>query len=255
MSSQAGYGSRLQNNKALCIACSAYSLYNPSAADIQMVNYSPFVATVQTAFTPYAQAEADYEQVLSVVNTDFKLIDTRTREVRNAVAEIFSPNSDEYAHLNDIIDLITGDNERKNWYRRTHPAPAPVADPVGVGVAPSPLPTPQPAPWQSVSQQDRGSILIHFTELIDELGNYAGYVPNELDIQVAALSTVRDDAQNALNKLVVARVAMTNQLAIIIPMFEGAGSLSDRATRAKLHVKRVYGVNSLEFKALTGKIY
>jgi hypothetical protein len=68
-------------------------------------------------------------------------------------------------------------------------------------------------------------------------------------------STLRDELSAKLLSLATNYGTYTTQRAVILPLFDGPEGLSVRAERAKLHVKSVYGVSSMEFKALTGKIY
>lgn len=150
-----------------------------------------------------------------------------------------------YQDYNHLIDLITGDNVSKNSAKRKAEAEAnPPADPN----APE-------KDFQSVSQQDRGSIYTFFTTLIDELTIDTKYLPNELELKPAGLKTLRDEFGAKLKELGKLEGEFKAQEAIIKPLFFGPSSLHDRAERAKVHIKRQYGVNSIEYKSVTGKKY
>jgi len=68
-------------------------------------------------------------------------------------------------------------------------------------------------------------------------------------------STLRDELSASLLKLATNYGLYTTERAVILPLFDGPEGLTVRAERAKVHVKSVYGVSSMEFKALTGKVY
>ena len=56
-------------------------------------------------------------------------------------------------------------------------------------------------------------------------------------------------------ELATAYATYTVERAKVLPMFDGPEGLTVRAERAKAHVRSVYGAQSPELKALTGRIY
>lgn len=242
--SQSGYGSKLLNNENLIAKVKTMVKYNPIPDDLKIANYEPFVLTVRPAMTPYNNADKAFSDCENDTNIVQDNIIEIVRKVRAAIFEIHG-SGEIYDDYNQVIDLITGDNVRKNSYERTKEEnSAPPADPN----APA-------KDFQSVSQQDRGSIYTFFTTLIDELALDHKYLPEEAELKIDGLKALRDSFGVLLTQYATLEGELKKQEGIIQPLFVGPGSLHDRAERAKAHVKRQYGVNSAEYKSLTGKSY
>jgi len=245
--SQAGYGSRLKNNEDLIETLPGLLKYKPIHDDIKNPAYKLFVGSVRTAMSPFNTAEGKFKICENETQVIQDLVVFTTRKVRGVLFEIYL-GDETYQDYNHTIDIITGDNVAKNYRDRKNkekadPPPAPVEPPV-------------PAKdFQSVSQQDRGSIYTFFTTLIDELTLDTKYLPLELDLQVAGLGTLRDSFGVKLKEYADLEGKYKAQEAIILPLFNGPSSLHERAERAKAHIKRQYGVDSIEYKSLTGKSY
>jgi hypothetical protein len=242
--SQAGYGSKLLNSEALVTKAKTMLKYKPIPDDIKLLNYEPFVVSVRTAMSPYNTAHKAFKDCQNETDAVQDSILEIARKIRAAVFEIHGPG-EIYDDYNHTIDIITGDNVRKNSAKRkAEDETAPPADPN----APE-------KDFQSVSQQDRGSIYTFFTTLIDELALDTKYLPSEPELQIAGLQLLRDSFGTKLSEYSKLEGGFKKQEGIIKPLFVGPSSLHDRAERAKAHVKRQYGVDSPEYKSLTGKSY
>lgn len=242
--SQAGYGSRLQNTKDLIAKIKSYSKYNPIIDEIKIIAYEPFVNSVETALSNYYDSYAKVKSAQNSVADKFIDLEKLVRKIRNVILEIYG-KSESYDDYNELIDEITGDDVSKNYYKRKHETPS----------TPPPEPGAGDVDFVSVSQLDRGSLIAKFTALIDMLELDPNYTPHEPELTVAQLRAFRDLLNNLLTTLSNAIADFINKRSALLPMFEGPGSLRERAERAKAHVKRQYGPNSPEYKALTGKIY
>lgn len=244
--SQAGYGSKLKASEDLTAKIPSLLKYDPIHNDIKTVVYVPFVVSVRLGMTPYNTAEGIFitkQNETQIIQDNVVEI---ARKVRGVLFELYLDN-ETYEDYNQTIDLITGDNVAKNSAKRKAEEEAetnPPADPNAPVVD-----------FQSVSQQDRGSIYTHFTLLIDELGLDALYLPPEPELQLAGLKTLRDSFGLKLKDLAIAEIAYKSEISKIAHLFDGPSSLHERAERAKAHIKRVYGKDSLEYKSLTGKSY
>jgi hypothetical protein len=237
--SQTGFGTRLLNSEFLLSVVIAYTLYNPILALIKLVNYTPFVASVKTAMSPYNKAKEAFDLLDNDVEAKFETIVTTVRAVRNVIIEIYGKKDGKYDDYNEIIDVISGDNISKNLNKRKNSAEPPEPD----------------KDFQSVAQIDRGSRLANFTVLIDALEDDTNYTPVKPELTIEGLKTLLADASTANTDLAKAYGLYTTQRAIILPMFDGPEGLAVRAERAKAHVRSVYGPQSPEFKALTGRTY
>ena len=236
---QTGLGTRLENSKYLISVVTSYTQYSPILQLIKLVNYTPFVDSVETALTPYNKAKVAHDLLDNVVEELFVKIVNTVRSVRNVLIELYGTESEKYQDYNEIIDVITGDNVSKNSAKRKK----------------EPLPENPEEDFQSVAQLDRGSRLTQFTLLIDALEADPLYIPVKAELTVAGLKTLRDDASAKNTELAVAYATYTVERAKVLPMFDGPEGLTARAERAKAHVRSVYGAQSPELKALTGRTY
>lgn len=256
--SQAGYGSRLQNSKDLIVFVKSLTKYAPIIDDIKLLNYEPYVTLVSDSMSPYNGAHKDLKDAQNAAESIQNDVIDRVRKIRNVLLEIYG-KSEEYDDYNEIIDVITGDNVRKNSYKRKKPETPSTNDnsgTTGTAGASGTTGTTQPDDdFQSVSQQDRGSILAKYIALIDALTVDTKYAPTEPELMLPGLNTLADKFADVLKTLATKMAEYEVQRSKVLPMFDGPGSLHERAERAKFHVKRQYGPNSIEFKTLTGKEY
>ena len=243
----AGFGSRLKNSQDLIQTIKALLLYNPIVDAIKIAIYEPFVSSVAAAMEPYNTAFKNFKQQENLTEDVFLLIVAITRKVREALLEIYL-DSKEYHDYNELLDVITADNVSKNSYKRHH-QPKETSPEAGTN------PPDEDEDFFSVSQADRGSRLAKYTALYDHLKTDPNYTPNEDNIKLAALLSLKEKAGTELKALANLHILYINQLGIIHPLFDGPDSLHERAERAKMHIKRVYGIDSAEYKSLTGKSY
>lgn len=238
-SSQSGFGSRLENSKFLISVIKTYSQYNPSLPLIQISIYEPYVNSVEAAMSPFSLAKETFDLLDNDVRAYFESIVSVCRSVRNVIIELFGRDSGKYADYNELIDKITGDNITKNSYKRNHSESEENPD----------------EDFQSVAQVDRGSRLANFAALVEMLKNEPLYDPQKNELKVVSLQELHDQASSANQNLATAYGTYTTQRAVILPLFDGPEGLTVRAERAKAHLRSVYGPQSPELKALTGKTY
>lgn len=246
--SQAGLGSRLQNSKDLIAIIKTLTKYNPIINDIKIANYEPYVTLVSDSMTPYNSAHTALKNEQNNAEEVQNRVIAVARRIRNVILEIYG-KSEQYDDYNELIDLITGDNVRKQYYERKKEGEP--ETPTG-GTPETEEPEEE---FTSVSQQDRGSILAKFTALIDALTADTNYTPTEPELQLPGLNDLREEFALALTSLASKLADYEVKRSALLPMFDGPGSLHERAERAKFHVKRQYGPKSIEYKTLTGKIY
>lgn len=237
--SQTGLGTRLENSKYLLSVVTTYPLYSPILTLIKTAVYGPFIDSVETSMTAYNKAKTSFDLLDNVVEELFVKIVNTVRSVRNVLIELYGIDGEKYLDYNEIIDVITGDNVSKNTAKRKK----------------EPAPENPEEDFQSVAQLDRGSRLAKFTLLIDALEADPLYLPAKAEVTVAGLKTLRDDASAKNTELAVAYATYTVERAKVLPMFDGPEGLTVRAERAKAHVRSVYGAQSPELKALTGRTY
>lgn len=187
--SQAGYGSKIENHEFLVTKVETYPKFNPVPEPVKVANYKPFLASVKVRVSDYNKLLKTENDAINVVADRFIQLDDITRKIRNLLLEIFG-SGETYDDYNEIIDLITGDNVTKNFLKRKKELAA--------------NPPPEGAPvedFQSVSQQDRGSLIAKFTALVDSLESDPKYLTNDPELEIAVLRTFITSVNTDLNLL------------------------------------------------------
>ncbi|MBK8550875.1 MAG: hypothetical protein IPL53_07350 [Ignavibacteria bacterium] len=165
---------RLKNNKDLVTSLKQLSKYAPTSEDIKSDKYDEFIELVETQMIPYKNSNAELTTAqsgnLSVINNMTEI----SRSVRSEIAEIKSDQSAEYANVNSIVKMITGQNisEHTKNVRKVRKSLKEGES------APDPI---------SVAQLDFKSRLGNFKSLIALLRTYDFYHPSDAQLSIDAL--------------------------------------------------------------------
>lgn len=240
--SHASLDVRLENNVNLYTSLLTLPKYNPTAPDLKPDAIKTQVETVvKPAMEPYRIAKQELDISQGKADAAFDIIHTISIEVRSEAFETFY-NSDFYNSVNHFVRLITGENVSR--FSATRPKKE--DDPN----------TPEnEAEWTSVSQLERESILGNFKSLIALCISKGDYDPEDEDIKIPQLQTIASNAELALKDLGTKGTEFTNARSLVLNYFDGPGGLAEVAARAKRNVKRNYGKDSPEYKALVNKVY
>jgi hypothetical protein len=240
--SHASLEARLDNNIALYIHLESLSKYNPTAPELKAAAIKLRIDTdVIPAMTPYRNAKEALDISQGKADAIFDKIHNIAIDIRSEVFETFYA-SEFYDSVNHYVRLITGENVSR--YSAAHPKK--VDDPA----------TPEnEAEWTSVSQLDRESRFGNYKSLISLLTEKGDYDPEDADIKIPKLQTLSDEARDILKELSTKGTTFTNARSLVLKFFDGPGGLSEIAARAKRNVKRNYGKDSPEYKALVNKAY
>lgn len=240
--SHASLEDRLDNNIALYIFLLTLIKYNPTAPELKAAAIKLNINTnVIPAMTPYRNTKEALDITQGNADVIFDKIHDTAIEIRSEAFETFFA-TEFYNSVNHYVRLITGENVSR--YSATHPKKE--DDPA----------TPEDeSEWTSVSQLDRESRLGNYKSLISLLTAKGDYDPEDADIKIPKLQLIADDAQAALIDLFDKGTAFTNARSLVLKYFDGPGGLSEIAARAKRNVKRNYGKDSPEYKALVNKAY
>ncbi len=237
---------RIKNNKDLVISIKEYTRYQPTSEDIKKENYEAFLVNAESAMT-------ELKNTIGLLSTEKKhcsdlfdkLINT-ARYIRSETGELKGTDSNEYEQVNSIVKLITGENVTLHSAKKMKMKKEKNMDP-GEGE--------EAKSGSSVSQQDRKSMLGNFRLLLGLLRSYTFYDPADETLKLPALETFETELTASLEKVAEKETAYINKKSRIIEYFNDKGGLRDRARRAKMHVKRKYGTNSPEYKALVNRKY
>ncbi|MBK8550749.1 MAG: hypothetical protein IPL53_06680 [Ignavibacteria bacterium] len=233
---------RLKNSKDLVTFRKDYTLYAPTSEDLKTDNYEAFIAEVDTALTPLKHRSGAFLNAGTALSTVFKKVTQTSRNVRAEMDEIKGKDSDQYRQVNNIVKVITGENVIEHSAHKRE-----IMKTLKQG-------DPQPD-FISVSELDNKSKLGNFRSLIQLLKNFDFYVPVDSTITIAALEALESQATASLADYASKESSFLSERSRMIHYFEDKGGLRDRARRAKVHVKRKYGIKSQEYVALSKKKY
>lgn len=231
---------RIKNSRSLMISIADLDLYNPTSDEIKKENYKAFVNEVDLALTPYKEAGAVLISAKKDARNAFKNLVKISRQIRSEMNEIKGNHSDDSLKTNSVIKLITGENIREHADKKKQ-----VLKSLKEGEkSPS---------FSSVSALDNKSRLGNFRTLISLLKTYSYYTPTDNTITIAALESLELSLTAALDLVSEKETDYAAERSNVIHLFEGEGSLKDRAKRAKLHIRRKYGLTSPEYRLHTYK--
>ena len=104
----------------------------------------------------------------------------------------------------------------------------------------------------SVSQQSYDSIMESFKKLIDLVSSEPTYKPNEVDLQIATLTTQAADLAAKNTDVVNATTTLSNgRIARNKTLYTPKTGLYDVAQEVKKYVKSVFGATSPEYKQVS----
>jgi len=236
--SETGHAKNVANFEDLISFCTGYGAsYNPSKASIKLPALNTLftsakgtLTTINTTLPPNTNAVNAREIVFTPLS---KLI---TRVV-NAV-EASSVSKQVIADAKTIARKLQGK-------RASDKLPTVLDNPA----------TPEDESQKSISasQMSFDSRIENMDKLIQFLASQTGYIPNEIDLNITALTTLLADmrtkntgAINALTPLSNARIARNTLL------YTAATGLVDVAGDVKTYVKSVFGGTSPQYKQLSG---
>ncbi|MBK8550975.1 MAG: hypothetical protein IPL53_07920 [Ignavibacteria bacterium] len=233
---------RIKNSRDLVVAVSGYALYNPTNEKIKSQTFGTYVDDVESKMTEFRDANGALTNASKDNSNIFSRLRKLSRDVRFEVGELKGTNSAEYSQVNSVVRLITGENNADHTRMKKK-----ILSAVKDG-------DPKPD-FSSVSALDYKSQLGNFKALIGLVKNYDFYAPEENSITIKSLEAFGTEVSNSLLNIALKETTLTNARSSIIHLFEDEHGLKDRARKAKMHVKRKYGIGSPEYKALVNKIY
>ena len=233
---------KIKNSRDLLISVAGYDRYKPVSSEIKVDNYREFMDTVESTMTDLNESRGALTSAKKE-NTDMvEALVLTVRAIRYLTAELKGIDSPEYGQVNSIVRQITGENITRHKKRSEQ-----ILKELQEG-------DPQPD-FNSVSGLDVKTRLGKFRELIGLLKNYSFYTPEDPSLSIASLETMRDELTESLETVAQKETAFTNHRGKMIEYTKGINGLTDRARRAKLHVKRKYGLSSPQYRALINKPY
>ena len=233
---------RLKNNKDLVISIGEYTRYQPTSEEIKKENYEAFLVNAEAAMTELKNSTGSLSTEKKESNILFVNMVNTARYIRSEIGELKGKDSHQYGQVNSIVRLITGENTGLHSMKKKEKIKN-----MKEGE--------QQPESSSVSQLDHKSVLGNFRQLLGLLRSFTFYDPDDISIKIASLESMETELTSSLERIAAKETAYTNKRSRIIEYFDNKGGLRDRARRAKMHVKRKYGISSPEYKALVNKVY
>lgn len=241
-SKSASLEARLKNNKDLLESVSQYSKYHPTSEDLKKENYSSFLDNVESAMTDFRSSYGLLSTEKKEINELFENMTDTAKRVRSEVGELKGIDSYQYGQVNSVVKLITGENVTVHNLKKKE--------------AIKNLKEGENEPVSSsVSQRDKKTMLGNFRLLNGIIRSFTFYEPEDPTLSIESLNAMETELSNALERVAQKEASYTNHRSRIISYFNDKEGLSDRARRAKMHIKRKYGARSPEYKALVNKKY
>lgn len=234
--------SRLKNHRDLVLYIKDYTLYDPTKEDIKVENYETFVNEVEAKMTPYRQAVGDLSAAETNCLAAFAVLVKAATAVRSEIREVMPSGSGPDLQVSHYVKLITGQNISENSRNRRR-------------VKASLKEGEKEPQYISVAMLDYKSRLGNFRSMTGLLKSYPFYTPSDRTITHEGLEETDRLADHALKTLIEKDSTVVTQRSNLSELFKSEEGLRGRARRAKLHVRRKYGMSSDEYRVLTNKVY
>ena len=231
---ETGHAKNVANFEIEISYCNGYgAAYNPTKPSITIASLNTLLTGAQGSL---ASLNSILPPWINAVNARQLAFDPLSKLVTRVIAAL---------DASDVDELIVNDAKtiaRKIQGRRAEPA------------QPDNPETPEDESLESISasQMSFDSRIENFDSLIQLLAAQANYIPNEIDLTVAALTALladfrqkNTDVINAFTPVSNARIARDNIL------YAEDSGLFDIAAEVKNYVKSVYGATAAEFKQIS----
>lgn len=250
--SETGHAINVANFEDLISYCIGYGgSYNPVKLALQIAAMQGLRTTAQgniQAVNAFAVALINVINVRQLAFEPLKALATRivnALDATNATDELVKD-------AKTINRKIQGARKTTATTPTTPTPPAPPAPPVPpTGTGPVPVP---PTPAQiSVSQQSYDSLLENFNKLILLVASEPSYTPNEVDLQVASLTTLAASLAVANTAVIDATTNLSNaRITRNNTLYAKTTGLYDIQLDVKKYVKSVFGASSQQYKQVRG---
>ncbi len=243
--SEVGHTKNVANFQTLISYCTGYGVtYNPSLAAIKLANMNTLYTNAQAALTAVSNKYTLYKNAVNARQVLF--LPMKSFATRIIAALIASG-----ASAQTIKNAKAINRKIQGKRAKTIVPPDPNVDTGGVSAEkqanPNPIPIVIPINI-SVSQQSFDNLIQHFSDLINLLAAEPLYLPNEVDLKLAALNTllanlkaVNLTAINAIRDLSNSRISRNKLLYLKVT------GLCDIAEECKSYVRSIFGATSQEY--------
>lgn len=235
--SETGHAKNVANFEDLISFCTGYgATYNPVKVSIKLPALNTLRTAAQGALVAVTTASTAFINATNARVILFDPIKKLATRIVNALAA--TDASDE------MIEDAKSINRKIQGTRKSTKPPPPPPD--------NPDPdAPQPD-GTSTSQQSYDSLIENFAKLVDLVASEPTYTPNEVELQVATLTTLVTNMRAANTAVVGATTDISNsRIARNKTLYLKDTGLYDIAQEVKKYVKSVFGATSPEYKQVS----
>ena len=233
--SEVGHAKDVANFRELISYCTAYgATYNPSKTALQLPSLNTLLASAQAEISNVATAKNVFDTITGDRQIAFEPLKPLATKIYNALSVTDATDQ-------TLADAKTINNKLQGKRANTTPQ------------APNPENGNPQSNTVSVSRQSYDSLTENFSSLIDLVSSIPSYTPNEADLNVASLTTFRDNLQTANTNVINAEVAYSNaRISRDNLLYSKDTGLVDVAMDVKNYVKSIFGATSPQYKQVSG---
>lgn len=250
--SETGHAINVANFEELISFCIGYGAsYNPSKVALQIASLQGLRTTAQGNLQNVNAFSVNLVSAINARQLAFDPLKALATRIVNAL-DATNATDELVKDAKTINRKIQG--ARKPTPTATPPTPVPPFPPTPVPPGgPIPAPTPTPTPTQiSVSQQSYDSLLENLNKLILVVSSEPSYTPNEVDLQVATLTTLAANLAVQNTAVIDATTNLSNaRITRDTTLYGNNTGLYDIAQEVKKYVKSVFGASSPQFKQVS----
>lgn len=234
--SETGHAKNVAAFNSIISFCQGYgSIYNPAPDDLKLINLQTQLAAAQTALEDCKDKQLDFDQAVDKRMAVFAKLKPLSQKLIYALKASGAPQlSIEAAET--IYRKIQG--------RRKEPVAAPVL-PVD--------PSQPPAKTISVSQVSYDNLMANFSALLQVITKVSEYQPNEEEMTTSKLEAYLSQLKTSNQLVVDAYTAWSNnRIARDGLLYNKTTGMVAVAAKVKNYVKSLYGLQSPQYKQLSG---
>lgn len=233
--SEVGHAKNVANFGDLITYCTAYgTAYNPSKTALQLASLNTLLTSAQTEITNVTTAKNTFDTATGDRQLAFENLKPLATKIYNSLS-VTDATEQTLADAKTINNKLQGKRAKE------------------ITENPAPENGTPPANTVSVSRQSYDSLTENFSSLIDLVSSVPSYTPNEADLNVASLTTFRDNLQTANNNVITSEVAYSNaRISRDNLLYSKDTGLVEIALHVKNYVKSIFGATSPQYKQISG---
>lgn len=237
---ETGHAKNVANFNSVVSFCQGYgSTYNPALAAIQLSNLQTLAASALTALEECKSKQLDYDQAVDARMLAFAELRPLSQKIVYALKASGAPA----LNVEGAMTIYRKIQGRRKTAKEDSPDTG-----VDSGTTPG-----QEQQYISVSQLSFDNVLANFSALVSLVTKVPAYQPNETALQVSSLTTYIAALQAANLQVVNAYTDWSNvRISRNDLLYGNPSGLVAVAGQVKNYVKSIYGLQSPQYKQLSG---